>query len=107
MQPFFYVENPTNVVPFRFRDDAPMLNVSFNGTRRNVLIQDVIAVNGPRQPAAAQSPRVHRQAFIFLVAQTNVSNSDIDKVDRIRREWEPFFVQATGNRMRAETRLRP
>ena len=31
--------------------------------------------------------------------------AQVDKVDRIRRQWETFFLQATDNRMRADTRL--
>jgi hypothetical protein len=81
--------------------------VTLSGTRRDVLIQDVIAAMGPREPAAAASPRVHVQAFIHLVSagrQTDAAN--VAKIDRFRREWETFFFGATDGRMRAETRLR-
>jgi hypothetical protein len=104
---FFYVENPTNQNPIRERDDGPQVGVTFNGTRRDVLIQDVIAVHGPRQPSAANSPRVHRQAFVYLVgAGRQPESGHIDKLERIRREWEIFFVRATDGRMQADTRLR-
>ena len=80
--------------------------MTFNGTRRDVLIQDVTAIEGPRVPAAADSPKVHRQAFIYLVsAGRSPDATQIDKADRIRRQWEPFFLQATSGRMRADTRL--
>jgi hypothetical protein len=103
---FFYVENPTNVVPSRTAESAPRVGVTFNGTRRDVLIQDIVAVEGPRIPNAAESARVHRQAFIYLVsAGRSPDAGQIDKADRIRRQWEPFFLQATDGRMRAETRL--
>jgi hypothetical protein len=103
---FFYVENPTNVVPNRDAESAPRVNVTFNGTRRDVLIQDIVAVEGPRVPSAGDSPRVHRQAFIYLVsAGRSPDGGQIDKADRIRRQWEPFFLQATDGRMSADTRL--
>jgi hypothetical protein len=103
---FFYVESPTNVVPNRGPADAPRVGVTFNGTRRDVLIQDVIAVEGPRVPNAADSSKTHRQAFVYLVsAGRSAESSQIDKVDRIRRQWEPFFQQATDGRMRVDTRL--
>lgn len=105
--PFFYVENPTNVVPSRTAESAPRVGVTFNGTRRDVLIQDIVAIEGPRVPGAADSPRVHRQAFVYLVsAGRTLDRGQIDKADRIRTQWEPFFLQATDGRMRAETRLR-
>jgi hypothetical protein len=106
--PFFYVENPVNSVPAKDRASGPDLDVTFNGTRRDVLLQDVIAIHGDREPAAAQSARVQRQAFIFVVSNGRSTNdADISKLDNIRRLWEAFFLQATDNRMRAETRLRP
>ena len=105
--PFFYVENPVNVVPPRTAEDGPRVGVTFNGTRRDVLIQDVIAVHGPRVPSAAESSKVHRQAFLFVVsAGRSVDGAQVEKVDRIRREWETFFRQATDGRMQAITALR-
>jgi hypothetical protein len=104
--PFFYVENPTNVTPPREAADAPRVGVRFNGTRRDVLIQDVIAIHGNRNPSSAQAPRVHRQAFLFVVgAGRTPGSAQVDKVDRIRREWESFFFSATNGRMRAQTNL--
>jgi hypothetical protein len=105
--PFFYVENPTNPSPFKDRDDGPQIGVTFTGTRRDVLVGDIIAVHGPRSPSSSQSARVHRQAFIHVVgASRSVNDAEVAKIDRIRSQWEGFFLQATEGRMRAETRLR-
>jgi len=104
---FFYVESPTNVQPPQQAASAPKIGVTFSGTRRDVLIQDIVAVAGTRVPSAAASPRVHAQAFIHLVsAGREADTANISKIDRFRREWEPFFLRATEGRMRAETRLR-
>jgi hypothetical protein len=104
---FFYVESPVNVSPSRSRESAPTLNVTLNGTRRDALIQDIVAANGPRQPSTAEAPRLHTQAFIYVVSAGRTAAPDqIDKLDRIRRQWEGFFVQATGGRMRVQTVLR-
>ena len=54
--PFFYVEAPTNVVPDREREDAPDTGVTFNGTKREVRIQDVIDVMGRREPTVGLQP---------------------------------------------------
>jgi hypothetical protein len=32
--------------------------------------------------------------------------AQVAKLDKIRTQWEAFFVQATENKMRADTRLR-
>jgi hypothetical protein len=106
--PFFYVEHPVNVQPESQPDSAPRVGVTFNGTRRDVLVQDIVAVHGPRVPTAAESPRVHRQAFVYVVtASRTLDVTQVLKVDRIRLAWETFFLKATSGRMRAETRLRP
>ncbi len=105
--PFFYVENPMNMSGNRTRESAPEVGITFNGTRRDVLIQDVIAIEGPRSPSAAESPRVHRQAFVYLVSAGKApDNGQVAKVDGIRRAWEGFFLQATDRRMQAITTLR-
>ena len=104
--PFFYVENPDNMSQQRSRDSAPQTGVTFKGTRRDVLIEDIIAVNGARVPTASESARVHRQAFLYVVGSGRpIDNGQVAKVDRIRRQWEEFFLQATDGRMRADTRL--
>jgi len=104
---FFYVESPQNVQPPRQSDSAPSVGVTFSGTRRDTLIQDIIAVLGPRVPSAADSPRAHRQAFLYVVtAGKSLDQAQVAKVDRFRQAWEPFFLQATDGRMKAETGLR-
>ena len=102
----FYVANPVNLSEQKDRESGPDVGVTFNGTRRDVLIQDIVAINGPRVPSAADSPRLHRQAFVYVVgAGRNAETAHVQKLDRIRREWVTFFAAATDNRMRAETRL--
>ncbi|MCY4028395.1 MAG: hypothetical protein OXH75_19030 [Acidobacteria bacterium] len=105
---FFYVEAPTNALPPARRTGSPQVGVTFNGTRRDVLIEDVIEVEGERVPSAADSPRVQRQAFVYVVRGGRDPNPDhVAKLDRIRQQWETFFHEATDQRMTAETRLRP
>ena len=102
---FFYVESPAGTT--RTNESSPSVGVSFTGTRRDVLIEDVIAVMGQRLPTVADSAKVHRQAFIYVASNGRpVDSAQVSKLDRIRREWETFFRQATESRMTADTRLR-
>ena len=102
---FFYVQSPTNTS--RTSSSAPQIGLTFNGTRRDVLIQDIIAVMGDREPSAAASPRIHRQAFVFVSSSGNTPSAEtIANVDRIRLAWESFFLEATDGRMTAVTNLR-
>src|SRR6267378_7870047 len=46
------------------------------------------------------------QAFILLVpAGTAPSQADVDRIDRIRAAWEPYFNRATDGRGAADTTL--
>jgi hypothetical protein len=104
--PFFYVQSPLNIQPQATAESAPRIGVTFNGTRRDVLINDVIEVMGRRDPSEADSPKVLRQAFLFVVGRGRTADpTAIAKIDRIRRAWESFFGTATDGRGRAETRL--
>ena len=101
--PFFYVENPDST---HTKSDAPRIGESFSGTRRDVLIDDVIAINGQRVPSADTSPKTFRQAFIYIVgAGRSADAAQVGKLDRIRTQWEAFFSQATEGKMNANTRL--
>ncbi len=101
---FFYVESPNTA---KTKSDAPSIGVSFTGTRRDVLIDDVIAVNGARNPSSADTSKIHRQAFIYVVSNgRSVDAGQVAKLDKIRTQWEAFLLQATEGRMTADTRLR-
>jgi hypothetical protein len=104
---FFYVESPTNMSSTRTSESAPEVGVTFNGTRRDVLMQDITAIQGDRVPSAADSAKVHRQAFVYLVSSGKTADpGQVSKLDTIRRAWEAFFLQATDRRMQAITTLR-
>jgi hypothetical protein len=103
---FFYVESPVNVQPSRDAEDDPDIGVTFNGTRRVVRIEDVTAAMGQRSPTSGNSPRVIRQAFIYVVAGGAAADAaQIGKLDGIRRAWVDFFNAATSKRMKAQTTL--
>jgi hypothetical protein len=106
--PFFYVESPTNTRPnIPDASAAPRVGVTFNGTRRDVRLRDVIDVMGPRQPSFVETTRVWRQGFVFVVGGGRQAESaQIDKLNRIRVAWEAFYSQAVEERGRVDTRLR-
>jgi len=72
------------------------------------LIQDVIDALGPRVPAAANSPRLHRQAYIFVRrSSATLDPQDLTRLARIREQFGPFFSRATENRMTVRTTIAP
>jgi hypothetical protein len=94
--PFFYVRNPIGTDDSK--DRGPQENVSFQGTRKDVTVQDVITALGPRSPAFGQAPRTLREAFVFVSVGGPPTDSDVAKVERIRSAWEPFWMQAVEGR---------
>jgi hypothetical protein len=105
--PFFYVESPTNTVPnIADASAAPRVGVTFNGTRRDVRLQDVIEVMGRRQPSSAETVRVWRQAFVYVVGGGRPADAaQVAKLNGIRAAWEAFYSQAVEGRGRVDTRL--
>jgi hypothetical protein len=101
--PWFFIDSPVST---RTRETPPIAGITINGTRRDVLIQDVIDALGPRVPSAADSPRVHRQAFVFIRrAGASPDPQDLPRLQRIREQWPAFFTRATENRMTVRTSL--
>jgi hypothetical protein len=108
VQPWFFVDAPVNVVPSSDRESAPHVGTTFSGTRRDVLIQDVIDALGRRVPSTEDAPRLHRQAFIYVIQRGTVPReTDLTRLTRIRRQWEPYFHTATEERMTVRTTLQP
>jgi len=101
--PMFVV---TDVTSGQTAADSPKIGVEIRGTRKNVRIADIVAANGARRPDAASAPKVFRQAFIYLVAQTRESSDDLNKIERIRTAWETFFSDSTERRGRMIATLR-
>lgn len=84
----------------------PKSGVAFDGVRKNVSIDDVVAAEGPRKPDHSMAQRSFNFAFVMLVEDgSEPSEEDIAKLDRFRREWEPYFEQATGLLFAASTEL--
>jgi hypothetical protein len=101
--PLFVV---TAVTSGQSAEDAPRTGVEIHGTRKDVRIADIIAANGTRRPDAASAPRLFRQAFVYLVSQAPETSDDLNKLERIRAAWEPFFNTSTDGRGTIVARLR-
>ncbi len=111
--PFYVVEPAGGFEPARAAsgeafaaDSRPEGGVHFRGTRRDVTIDDLIRSAGERSPRAASGPRVFRMAFVLVVpAGARPSDAQLEKVERIRRGFAPFFQAATDGRARVSTSL--
>ena len=92
--PFFLVENPS-VDPRQL----PQRQATVIGTKQEVTIDQVIAAEGPRLPAAGSEPLRMRIAFL-LVARPGetVTEAQVEALSRVRRELPARFAAATGGR---------
>ena len=95
--PFFYVQSPMNLSQPKDKESAPQVGVTFNGTRRDVLIEDVIAIHGPRVPSAAESSQRPPPGFhLHRRRRPRGRSGQVAKLDRIRRAVGRFL--RTGDR---------
>jgi hypothetical protein len=102
--PFFVVRNPiaTNNDPAR----DPRAGESFDGTRKDVTIEDVLAALGPREPAATGWSTPFRQAFIYVAVGGPAEPAALARVERIRTAFPAFFAKSTDGRGAVDPRLR-
>lgn len=99
--PFFLVRNPT---PPKDKSSGPLAGQVFTGTRKDITIGDVVAALGPRRPAAGTRDP-WRQAFVFVSVGGAADPALVERVERFRAAWEPFFAQSVDGRGAVDTRL--
>src|SRR6185503_7425783 len=105
--PLFYVQPASGTGHVASDVSNPSdIGLTFSGTRRDLTVNDIMTVHGPRLPDVSVSPKTFRQAFVLLVRPgTSPSAAELEKVERIRRRWTDFFAQATEGRANAVTTI--
>ncbi len=95
----FLVENPRNGIGFGNPMRPPQTGVSFDGDRKNIALERIIAAEGPRLPDHSVAQREFRFAFILIVAEDSEPNpASVAKLDRIRGEWPAFYERSVDGR---------
>lgn len=97
---------PQEVPPFSLIENAqvdktqlPQENVTISGTKRAVTIEDVIAAEGPREPAAEQAQKEFRIGFILLVGPNGeVTDEQIAALNNVRNAFMTRFSIMTAGR---------
>lgn len=99
--PFFFLKDATGIGSTGLinNESSPQSGVSLAGTKRQVLLDDVLRVEGVREPDFETSPKEFRQAWILLyISGARPSSDVISKVESARIAWEAFFRQMTLGR---------
>jgi len=100
--PGFYVAN----TPSYLLSLHPARGVTFDGTRRDFTIDDVIRAQGRRTPDDTVAQRRFRFGFILVVAQgSQPSAADLAQIDNYRQQFEPFYNAASSGNAVADTKL--
>ncbi|HKE03640.1 MAG TPA: hypothetical protein VKE91_06255 [Blastocatellia bacterium] len=90
----FIITNPSGTSARR--DSNPFPNVTVNGVRQNVTINQILQANGARMPDSTTAPKSFRAAVVLLTRQgTQPTPATLDKVTRYRLAWESYFGQST------------
>lgn len=90
-----------------FIDRPPQPGVNFNGTRRDVNVNEIIQLYGPRRPDASMAQRRYRFGFILITAAgQEPAAEDIAKLDTFRQQFESFYRTASSERAEADTTFR-
>jgi uncharacterized protein (TIGR03437 family) len=102
--PLFYVgDSNLNT----FFPPPPQIGRTFDGTRRDLTVDDLIAVHGRRTPDHTVSQRRYRFAIILITPRGAAPDpAAIQQVDAYRNSFQSFYNRATGERAAAETTLR-
>ncbi|MBI2686946.1 MAG: hypothetical protein HYX27_11575 [Acidobacteria bacterium] len=88
----FLVENATTTLI------DPRVGVGFNGTRRNITVADLIAVDGRRVPDYTVEQRRYRIAMIVIVPEGQSASADtLATLERYRAALETAFPRYTSN----------
>lgn len=105
--PGFFLIVPPGGYTRRLPSSPPEIGIIVPGTPKAITLQQIAQVEGWRSPAYPRAPNLFRQAFLLIVPRGETASvSDLEKLDRLRTEWEIFFRIATGGRARISTRLR-
>ncbi|PYS40659.1 MAG: hypothetical protein DMG14_09855 [Acidobacteria bacterium] len=111
--PWFVVANPRLIsAPPGFDclpiDAAcpPTIGVELSGTRRDLTINDVIAIAGTRIPNFESAQKDFSVAFVLVTKSgQEASPKSIAHLDAIREDWRNFFVTAVDGRGTMMTNL--
>jgi uncharacterized protein (TIGR03437 family) len=99
--PTFLVENASTT------QTDPRVGVTFNGERRDVTVDDLIAADGRRIPDHTVEQRRFRLAMILIVPEgTTAGPQDLALLERYRDELESAWPRYSANRGAIDTGIR-
>ena len=100
--PTFFVENTS--IPLIGTN--PRVGVRFDGSRRDVKVEEIIGVEGRLIPDQSISQRKFRFAFVLVIREGSAASATaVDQLETLRKQFEVAFAGYTGGRAQAVTSL--
>ncbi|MBZ5725924.1 MAG: hypothetical protein LAP87_13110 [Acidobacteriia bacterium] len=94
-------------VPAFYSQLSPVRGFTFDGTRENISVNDVIGAEGRRTPDYTVAQRRFRFAFIMVVPQGGQPlAADLTKIETYRAQFEGFYAQASSGNGVADATLK-
>ena len=85
---------------------APLTRIKFNGIRKDIMVSDIIAVEGQRRPDFTVAQRNFRFVFALVIAEGTVPSSEtIQQLQALQALWKPYFEKLLEPGVTAETSL--
>lgn len=104
--PMFYVKEPVASGRLGSAARQPEVGLSFDGVRKEVRVEDIVAAMGERRPAAAVAQRDFRYAFALVVPDGESPREEsIQRLERLRSSWRAYFSAHLGSRATIATEL--
>ena len=113
---YFFGLRPPEDVPQTFvvlnstgpaNTSAPRPGTRFNGTRRDVNIEELVEIAGPRIPDSQVAQRKYRFGWVLIVPSNQaLSTRGADLVERYRSEWESYWSRVSEGRSTAEASIK-
>ena len=104
--PTFFVRRPSIGDELFNPAHAPLAGIFFQGERGDLSMDMILAAHGRRSPDHTVSQKNYRFAFLLLVEEgAEPPAGQIEKLDRLRAQFEEYFEQASGGLAKVETEL--
>lgn len=102
--PQFFVRDPAST---RQPQSNPELGHRFTGTRVDFSVDDIIAEEGVRLPAAGEAPNSFKMAFVLVAADGQPARGEsIEKLRRFANEWVRYFEAGTDGNGKVSVKLK-
>ena len=91
-------------------EEGPQVGLVIRGRRVDVSVDQIIAANGPRLPAAGTGARAAQKAFNMAFVLVTLPGQgprpeNLEVVETYRKAWETYFPQATRGQGSVSTKL--